>query len=151
MPPLVFQTKPNQPSVLQGGESLQPYSWIIAKAIYKKRNLALSKEREISITSIIELLPYVWNWEHDRNMKRNKEYCLWLTWQSKIHTYLTTTSTVGCSMRKKEGDIWTNLTWPFLEFLLSSKTTTKLICGPQGSCSIAAPTTKPCPSGHIFV
>lgn len=86
----------------------------------------------------------------DRNMIRKKTNIFELHFYE-IKTYLASTSTICCSLRKKEGNIRTNLTGPFLEFLLSSKTTIKLISCPQCSCSIAASTTKPCPSWHLFV
>lgn len=69
----------------------------------------------------------------------------------KTKTYLTSTSTIRCSMGEKEGNIWTNLTWPFLKFLLSGNTTIKLISCPKCSSCITASTTKSCSARHLFI
>lgn len=67
------------------------------------------------------------------------------------YTYLTSTCAICCPMRKKEGNIRSNLTRPFLELLFSSKATTELICCPQRGCSIATPTAKPSTSWYPFI
>lgn len=62
-----------------------------------------------------------------------------------IWTNLTSTSAIGCSLREKEGKMWSNFPWPFWELFLCGRTTTESICCPYCSCRIATSATKPYP------